>query len=60
MSHQLQLLRKRMEEANKRLVQVEKLASIGHISTGIAHEIRNPLTAVKLNIQKLSEKQGSG
>jgi signal transduction histidine kinase len=57
MSHQLQLLRKRMEEANKRLVQVEKLASIGHISTGIAHEIRNPLTAVKLNIQKLSEKQ---
>jgi len=57
MSHQLQLLRKRMEEANKRLVQVEKLASIGHISTGIAHEIRNPLTSVKLNIQKLSEKQ---
>lgn len=57
MSHQLQLLRKRMEEANKRLVQVEKLASIGHISTGIAHEIRNPLTAVKLNIQKLSEKK---
>ncbi len=57
MSHQLQLLRKRMEEANKRLVQVEKLASIGHISTGIAHEIRNPLTSVKLNIQKLSEKK---
>ena len=57
MSRQLQLLQKRMEEANKRLVQVEKLASIGHISAGIAHEIRNPLTAVKLNIQKICEKE---
>jgi len=46
-----------MEEANKRLIQVEKLASIGHISAGIAHEIRNPLTSVKLNIQKLAEKE---
>lgn len=53
MSRQLQLFENRMEEANKRLVQVEKLASIGHISAGIAHEIRNPLTSVKLNIQKL-------
>jgi signal transduction histidine kinase len=57
MSRQLQLLQKRMEDATKRLIQVEKLASIGHISTGIAHEIRNPLTSVKLNIQKLSEKE---
>lgn len=57
MSQQLQLLRKRMEEANKKLIQVEKLASIGHISAGIAHEIRNPLTSVKLNIQKLLEKE---
>lgn len=57
MSYQLQLLKERMEEANKKLVQVEKLASIGHISAGIAHEIRNPLTSVKLNIQKLLEKE---
>lgn len=56
MSYQLMLLTKRMEEANKKLIQVEKLASIGHMSTGIAHEIRNPLTSVKLNIQKLLEK----
>jgi len=56
MSHQLLLFKERMEAANKKLVQVEKLASIGHISAGIAHEIRNPLTAVKLNIQKLLSK----
>jgi len=53
MSNQLLLARKRMQEANRKLVQAEKLASIGRISAGIAHEIRNPLTSVKLNIQKM-------
>jgi signal transduction histidine kinase len=54
MSAQLQLARHQMEEANKRLVQAEKLASIGRLAATIAHEIRNPLTSVKLNIQKVS------
>ena len=57
MSQQLQLTRKRMEAANRRLVQAEKLASIGRISASIAHEIRNPLTSVKLNIQKVMESE---
>lgn len=55
MSRQLLLARKKMEEANIKLIQAEKLASIGRISAGIAHEIRNPLTSVKLNIQKLMQ-----
>jgi signal transduction histidine kinase len=58
MSQQLQLTRKRMEAANRRLVHAEKLASIGRISASIAHEIRNPLTSVKLNIQKVMESEG--
>jgi signal transduction histidine kinase len=57
MSQQLQLARKRMEAANRRLIQAEKLASIGRISASIAHEIRNPLTSVKLNIQKVMESE---
>jgi signal transduction histidine kinase len=47
--------RRQMEDANRRLIQAEKLASIGRISASIAHEIRNPLTSVKLNIQKLMQ-----
>ncbi len=58
MSQQLQLTKKRMEVANRRLIQAEKLASIGRISASIAHEIRNPLTSVKLNIQKVMESEG--
>lgn len=55
MSEQLLLTRKRMEEASKKLIHAEKLASIGRLSASIAHEIRNPLTSIKLNIQKVSE-----
>lgn len=55
MSQDLLQTRKRMEEANRKLIQAEKLASIGRISATIAHEIRNPLTAVKLNIQRILE-----
>ncbi len=57
MSRQLQLTRGRMEAAQMKLIQAEKLASIGRISAGIAHEIRNPLTSVKLNIQKILESE---
>ena len=53
MSRKLLLARERMEVASNKLIQAEKLASIGRISAGIAHEIRNALTSVKLNIQKL-------
>lgn len=55
MTRELQQAREQMEEANRRLLQAEKLASIGRLSATIAHEIRNPLTSVKLNIQKLAE-----
>lgn len=60
MTRDLLETRQRMEEANKRLVQAEKLASIGRLSATIAHEIRNPLTSVKLNIQKLLQEDGLG
>jgi len=55
MSRELLQTREGMEEANRKLIQAEKLASIGRISATIAHEIRNPLTSVKLNIQKVSQ-----
>ena len=58
MASQLLQTRRRMEEANRRLVQHEKLASIGRMAATIAHEIRNPLTSVKLNIQKVAEEEG--
>jgi signal transduction histidine kinase len=60
MTRDLLETRQRMEDANRKLIQAEKLASIGRISATIAHEIRNPLTSVKLNIQKLLQTEGLG
>ena len=57
MTDRLLEARECMEAANRRLVQAEKLASIGRLAATIAHEIRNPLTSVKLNIQKIAEEE---
>ncbi len=57
MTGQLLQAKERMEAANRKLVQAEKLASIGRLAATIAHEIRNPLTSVKLNIQRIAESE---
>lgn len=41
-----------MEE---RLVQAERLATIGRFASQIAHEIRNPLSSISLNIELLED-----
>jgi signal transduction histidine kinase len=43
----------RLQEAQLVLVQQEKLASIGQLAAGIAHEINNPLGFLKSNNQSL-------
>lgn len=39
-----------------KLIQSERLAVVGQISAGIAHEIRNPLTSMKMIMQMLRNK----
>jgi PAS domain S-box-containing protein len=41
------------------LLQAEKLTLMGRLAAGIAHEIRNPLAAVTLNLQYLTGKLGA-
>ena len=47
--------RRQIEETSRKLIEAEKLATIGRLATAMAHEIRNPLTAIKLNIQKVGK-----
>jgi PAS domain S-box-containing protein len=41
-------------ELTDKLVQADKLVLLGQLSAGIAHDIRNPLAAVNLNLQLLN------
>ena len=49
------LLVRRTRRAEEARVEAERLAALGEMAAGIAHEIRNPLNAMGLNLELLEE-----
>ena len=47
---------RRLQDAQLQLIRQEKLASIGYLSAGIAHEINNPLGYLKSNFTTLLDR----
>jgi signal transduction histidine kinase len=46
---------KKLEEAQNQLLQSERMASIGQLAAGVAHEINNPVAFVNSNIGSLEK-----
>jgi len=54
-NHQLQEALRRLRETQAQLIQSEKLASLGQLVAGVAHELNNPISFVYSNMARLLE-----
>ncbi len=58
LEEKVRLRTEELKKVQESLLQSEKLASIGLLASGVAHELNNPLTSILMNINLLMEEAG--
>jgi len=53
-----EVLKHKLEERNRQIVEAHALATVGRMAAMVAHDLRNPLSSVKMGLQILSRSQG--
>jgi signal transduction histidine kinase len=58
-TRELQLANRKLEATTAQLIMSEKLAAIGEITAGVAHEINNPIAVMQGNLDVIRDTLGS-
>jgi two-component system, NtrC family, sensor histidine kinase HydH len=56
-AHEIGVVLERLERSRREALRAEQLAAVGQMAAGIAHELRNPLMAMKILVQSAAEEK---
>jgi len=59
LAHAFNALLDSLRQAEARAVEAQRLAAVGQVAAGIAHEVRNPLSGIKMSAQLLARRVAS-